>query len=133
MKYLILTQPSIEYAELVSQCIWIARYPEEVRLGGEQTQYYCGYIVHPSSGDIALVFPDEPLVVHPMRKLQPLVDTIKAPLPEEEKQNIQDHFDGLFPRETALYIDDALPPIFASNLKTREQMESAGWFNSGEL
>lgn len=133
MKYLILTQPSIEYAKAVSGAIWQARYPDEVRDGDEATHYYCGWIVHPQSGDVALAFPDENLIVHPMRKLQPLVDIIKAPLPENEKQAIQDHFDNLFPREEGdppLTIENVLPSLYAGNLKTHAQMDALGWFKN---
>lgn len=134
MKYLILTQPNIDYAKAVSGAIWQARYPDEVRAGDEQTQYYCGWITHPISGDVAITFPDEPLKVHPMRKLQPLVDIIKTPLPENEKQAIQDHFDNLFPREEGdppLTIENVLPSLYSDNLKTRQEMGYLNWFSEG--
>ena len=136
MKYLVLTKNSLQYAKDISESIWQARYPDEERKGGEATRYYCSYVYHPKNGQVAIAFPDEPLKVHPRRKLQPLVDVIKAPLPAEHQQAIQDHFDNLFPRaedDEPLTIDIALPSLYSANLKTRSEMEALGWFTSGDL
>lgn len=134
MKYLNLTQASIQYAEMVSTAIWSARYPEEVRQGGEVTNSYCGHIVHPKSGHIALVFPDEIIPVHPMRKIQPLLDVILAPLQDPEAQaEVSAHLLEFDWENTPTTIENLLPPIYAANLMTREEAEAAGWLTASEL
>jgi len=132
MEYLNLTQASIEYAQLISRSIWSARYPEDIRQGDEVTDSYCAYIVHPVSGDVALCFPDEEIPVHPMRKLQPLIDIITAPLPEEMQQEVADHLLNFDWENTPSTIDNLLPPIYANNLMTKEQAEAQGWFEEVE-
>lgn len=130
MKYLNLTQTSTQYADLISEAIWQARYPSEVRLGGEVTSKYCGYIVHPTSGHVALVFPDEVIPVHPMRKIQPLLDIITAPLDEQTASEVSAHFNNFDWENTPTTIENLLPPLYADNLKTQDQMEALGWFNN---
>jgi hypothetical protein len=131
MKYLNLTNPSTQYAETISQAIWSARYPEEVRQGSETTNSYCGYIVHPISGHIALVFPDEIIPIHPMRKIQPLLDIVTAPLPDEMKSEVSSHLQDFDWENKPTTIDNLLPPLYAANLMTKEEAELQGWFNNG--
>lgn len=133
MKYLNLTQASTQYAEMISAAIWSAQYPEEVRQGGETTSMYCGHMVHPESGHIALCFPDEIIPVHPMRKIQPLLNVILAPLQDAEAQQIvSDHLNNFDWENTPTTIDNLLPPIYAANLMTRAEAEADGWFNYEE-
>jgi hypothetical protein len=131
MKLLKLSTASTSYAVLVSKAIWSARYPEQVRGGDEVTDSYCAYIVHPNTNDVALLFPDEIIPVHPMRNIGPLLEVITAPLPEEMKTEVAAHLEFFDWDNVPTTIENLLPPLYAANLMTREQAEAAGWFNSG--
>ena len=130
MKYLNLTQASIQYAQLVSSAIWSARYPEDVRVGGEVTSSYCGYIVHPETSNVALCFPDEVIPVHPMRNIAPLLAVITAPLPEEMRAEVAAHLENYDWENVPTTIENLLPSLYLENLMTHEQAELLGWFGA---
>lgn len=133
MKYLILTQPSTAYADHISEEIWNIRYPQSVRRGNETTTKYCGHIVHPSSNNVALAFPDEVLQVHPQASFQALIDLI-SPEGHPLRDSNTAHFDNLMPRDEndpPMTIDVVLPPEYADNLKDKQFMADNGWFSGG--
>lgn len=133
MKYLILSQNSKDYADLISTQIWKIRKPAVSE--SDTTQKYCGYITH-NDGRVALVFPDELLKIHRDADLQPLSVLIQAAHSNKEvKDSVADHFDNLLPlaSEVSPTIDNLMPPLFSANLKDRAFMESDGWFPGGEV
>ena len=133
MKYLNLTQASIEYAKMISKAIWSARYPEEVRSGDEVTSMYCAPIVHPETNNVALCFPDEEMPVHPMRKIGPLLAVITAPLPEEMQAEVASHLENFDWENTPTIIENLLPPLYSANLMTDSQALADGWFETEEV
>jgi hypothetical protein len=129
MKYLILTQNSVEYASQISTELWNLRYPQSVRQGDEVTTMFCGWVVKPDQSAVAMAFPDEDLNVHEAANMQPLIDLITTGLPSEMSEEVATHLNNLDLIE-GRKIENVLPPIYANNLKTVEQM--SGWFNEQE-
>jgi hypothetical protein len=81
MKYLILKTPSINYAKAISRFI----YGMSVPALNETTQYYCGWIEHPETNAVALVFPDnDSLPISAEANPVLLVDTIRTAITENE-------------------------------------------------
>lgn len=131
MKYLILTQNSISYAQSISEQFWRIRKPASSQ--GDISKYYCGHIVHPVDGRVALQFPNEVLRIHPGANLQPLINLITENLTGQQSNDVADHVNGLITSSYDLpyTIENVLPALFQKNLKTRAQMEEDGWFTEG--
>jgi hypothetical protein len=130
MKYLILTQPSEEYAQAISAEIWKISKPPQFWEQNDVTSSYCGHIVHPESGDVALTFPSEPVKVHADCDVEPLVELVSAPLTEEMINDFRAQLNAL--KGDSALIEDVLPPVFAANLRDKEHMQSNGWFEGDE-
>jgi hypothetical protein len=127
MKYLILSQNSLEYAKEISTELWNLRYPQSLRTGGETTSRYCGWVIKPDQSAIALAFPkDDDLHVHPEADMQPLIDLIKQGLPSNLAERVAIHLNNLDLIE-GRKIEDLLPSLFADNLKEADEM--ADWFS----
>jgi hypothetical protein len=124
MKYLILTQKSTEYAEAISSELWKISKPPQYWQENDVTTMYCGHVVH-SDGRVALAFPDVGLVIHRDADVQPLITLITQGLPSNLAEGVANHLNNLDQIEGRM-IEDVLPPLYANNLKTKEQM--SGWF-----
>ena len=132
MKYLILTRNSKQYAEDISKLLWQQRKP--VSDPSDVTDSYFSMIEHPTTGKVALVFPDEPLRLHSGRNPAALISLISEDLPsEQDKDSVAAHINNLDNVEDEKTIDVVLPSLFAGNLKTYEQMDNSGWFPKGDL
>jgi len=156
MKYLILKTPLTEYAQAISRFI----YGMSVPTLNETTQYYCGWIEHPETNAIALVFPEVALVfpenandslpISPEANPVLLVDTIRTAITENEAVTLENLIRNAHtPQETTIDLDgetltvstfnntispiDHIPASLAGNIKTQEQMDAEGWFPVEEI
>ena len=125
MKYLILKTPSIDYGKAISRFI----YGMSVPALNETTQYYCGWIEHPETNAVALVFPENdslPISLDANPVL--LVDTVRTAITENEAVTLE----NLISNRQNINPIDHIPASLAGNIKTQEQMEAEGWFPSIE-
>jgi len=130
MRYLNLNTNSIQFAEMVNMALWCARYPTNIRHGNEVTNKYCGHIVHPVSGLVALSMPDQVIPVHPQRDVQPLIDVLTTGMPQEIIDAVNSHFASFDWENTVTTIENLLPSVFASQLLTQEQVMQDGWLEN---
>lgn len=127
MRYLILTQPSVQYAAGISAHLQRLARPDHVRDPADVTLYRYGWITHPVSGDVALTWPDEAIPVHAEAPTS-LVDEIAGALTAEEatqmRSDIETH------RGSSVDPLLFLPGSLSGNLRTKAEMDAAGWFPS---
>ena len=146
MKYLILKTPSLDYAKAISRFI----YGMSVPTFSETTQYYCSWIEHPETNEVALVFPEnDSLPISPEANPVLLVDTIKSVITEDEAETLENLIRNAHtPQETTIELDgeiltintinstinpiDHIPASLAGNIKTHEELAGEGWFPSTE-
>jgi hypothetical protein len=143
MKYLILKTPSVDYAKEISRFI----YGMSIPTFSEVTQYYCSWIVHPKTNEVALAFNENdslPISVEANPVL--LVDTIRAAITVLEatalealianaNTPIETEIEGLGGELiTVSSVNNRINPIehipasLASNIKTEAEMEADGWY-----
>jgi hypothetical protein len=127
--YLILSTPSIEYAEAISRELWLLVRPA----GNETSQYYTGRYAHPDGTKVAIGPVDGTHPIHAEADELSLATLIAPAITDEEKdaliQTIADTKGGSLDVLAMLQGIDSLSP----NLRTREQLESEGWFATEEV
>lgn len=119
MEYLVLTQPSIEYAKQISKFLYSLSVPSQ----DQATKYFNGWITHPTTGSVALVFGTEEIPIHPHGNAILLVDTIRQAITEPEATEIETRINE---GGTAKPLD-FLPQSLSSNLLTEQQAKDNGW------
>ena len=131
MNYLILTQPSEEYARAVSHELWMLARPRGIS-DGETSQYFCGVITH-ADGRVAIGPLDGTQPVHADADELSFGQLIGAAITEEEEDAIIAAITEA--KGGSIRILDLIEasPSLSSNLRTREQLEADGWFPSEEL
>lgn len=128
--YLLLSQPGETYAKAMSALLWRLSRPEAVRNPADVSRYWCGWVIHPQTGAAALAMPeDEPMFVHPTADAAGFVATIAHLINEVEKAETEAAIRGN--RGKHAEPPDFLPGSIRANLRTRAQMEAAGWFQGG--
>lgn len=132
MSFLVLTQPSESYAESISRALWGISRPASVRDAKDVTELYTSWVVHPD-GRVALYVPDESKNVHELADVSTLVDLISLAVTDAEADAIETVITES--KGDRLNILDVIKqsPSLSANLKTREQLESAGWFPTPEI
>ncbi len=129
MSYLILSTPSLPYADAISHELWLLVRPASV--GGDETsQFYCGRC---KNGDEVCIGPiNGPQPIHKDADELTLAALIGPAVTEEEEdfiiQSIADAKGGSLSILEMISEIDSLSP----NLRTREQLEAEGWFSTDE-
>ena len=127
MSYLILSTPSIEYADAISHELWLLVRPQSVG-GSETTQFYTGRYAHPDGEKVAIGPIGGSQPIHKDADEIPLAQLIGAALTADEEafieNTIYDAKGGSLSVVAMLYSIDSL----SINLRTREQMVEEGWF-----
>ena len=127
MSYLILSTPSLPYADLISRELWRLVRPFE----DETTQFYCGRWKH-SDGSVCVGPINGPQPIHKDADELTLASLIGTAVTEEEEdfiiQSIADAKGGSLSILEMIEQIDSLSP----NLRTREQLKAEGWFVTEE-
>lgn len=130
--YLILSSPSIEYAEDLSRELWMLARPRGIS-DNETSQFFCGWYTHPTSGKVALGPVDDLLNIHELADVDSFSGLIYAEVNSSDNSRInQDIYSG---RGGSVNVYELLGATgsFADNTRTREQLETQGWFPTEEL
>lgn len=129
MHYLILLTPSIEYAEAISRELWLLVRPA----GNETTQYYTGRYAHPDGTKVCIGPVEGTHPIHAEADEFTLTALISPAITDEEEdaivQTIADAKGGSLDVLAMLQGIDSL----SQNLRTREQLDAAGWFATNEI
>ena len=130
MTYLILTQPSEEYARAVSHELWMLARPRGIS-DNETSQYFCGVLTH--DGQVAIGPLDGMQPVHTDADELSFGQLIGAAITEEEEAGIVAAITEAKGGSIDIVALIESSPSLSSNLRTREQLEAAGWFTSEEV
>lgn len=125
--YLILSTPSLPYADAISRELWLLERPMAIR-DSETSQNLCKTYLHQDKTKVC-VGPLEG--THPIHKDADefaLADLIAPAITDDEEayivQSIGDAKGGSLSISEMIESIDSLSP----NLRTREQLQAAGWF-----
>jgi hypothetical protein len=127
--YLILSTPSIEYAEAISRELWRLVRPA----GNETSQFYTGRYAHPDGTKVAIGPVDGTHPIHKDADEFTLASLIAPAITDEEEeafiQTIAEAKGGSLDVLAMLQGIESL----SQNLRTREQLEAEGWFTTDEV
>ena len=131
MTYLILSQPSEEYARAVSHELWMLARPRNIS-EGETSQILCHPKTH-ADGRVALGPLDGTQSVHADADELSFAELIGHAVTEEEEGAIVAAITEA--KGGSIRILDLIEasPSLSSNLRTREQLDDDGWFSSDEI
>jgi len=129
--YLILSQPSQEYANAVSHELWMLARPRGLS-DNETSQFYCGVHVH-SDGRVAIGPIDQPQQVHANADELSFAELIGNAVTEAEEQAIIDAIVEAKGGTIQLLDIIAASPSLSPNLRTYEQLDADGWFPTEEI
>ena len=131
MTYLILSQPSEEYALAVSHELWMLARPRNIS-EGETSQILCHPKTH-ADGRVALGPLDGTQSVHADADELSFAELIGHAVTEEEEGAIVAAITEA--KGGSIRILDLIEasPSLSSNLRTREQLDDDGWFSSDEI
>ena len=132
MSYLILSTPSLPYADAISHELWLLVRPASVG-SNETTQLYVGRYAHPDKTKVCIGPIEGPQPIHKDADEYALAAKIGPAVTEDEAafitQTIADAKGGSLNVLEMLEQIESLSP----NLRTREQFEAAGWFPTEEI
>lgn len=130
MNYLILSQPSEDYALAVSHELWMLARPRGIS-DDETSQYFCGVLTH-TDGRIAIGPLDGVHPVHADADELAFSGLISAAITPEEETTIKTAVtEAKGGSINILGLVQSLPSL-SPNLRTREQLEADGWFPASE-
>ena len=129
---LILSTPSIEYAQAVSHELWMLARPRGFS-ENETSQFYCGSFAHPDGTKVAIGPIDGIQRVHANAHEIPFVELIDAAITPEERQDIIDAINAA--KGSSISVQEMIEgiPSLAGGLITTEQMKTDGWFDEPEV
>ena len=131
MTYLILSQPSEEYARAISHELWMLARPRGIS-EGETSQILCHPKTH-ADGRVALGPLDGTQPVHADADELSFGQLIGAAITEEEEAGIVAAITEAKGGSIDIVALISMSPSLSSNLRTYEQLEADGWFTSEEL
>lgn len=124
---------TLETAQAISKAFYELSRPESVRNEEDVTQYYCSWLVHPTTQAVILQIPDISLYIHSEANetifdefIQPFVDG--GEVPESEITDTQTLIETS--RGNTVSIVDILPSFWKQQGKTQEQLQKENWFQN---
>ncbi len=129
--YLILSTPSLPYADAISHELWLLVRPASVG-ADETTQFYTGRYAHPDGTKVCVGPINGSQPIHEDAGEIPLASLIGPAVTADEEayieNTISDAKGGSLNVLEMLQSIDSLSP----NLRTREQLQAEGWFPTEE-
>ena len=122
-----------QHAEQLSRSIMRLLRPSHLR-GEDWTDLYCSVVTHPTSGEAALALPDQETVpIHIEADGTELTSLLSVfvddgALTQQEAVGIAEAVQANAGQKVR--VADFIPPSWAGNVYTRQQMDDAGWFPS---
>ena len=132
MSYLILSTPSLPYADAISHELWLLVRPASIA-SNETTQFYVGRYAHPDKTKVCIGPIEGSQPIHKDADEFALAALIAPAITDDEEafiiQTIADAKGGSLNVLEMLQGIDSL----SHQLRTRQQLEAAGWFPTDEL
>jgi hypothetical protein len=143
MPYLILSQPSVEYAEAISRALWAISRPKSARDSKDVSKLYTSWIVH-SDGRVALFLPNENKYIHPEGEIDSFVTLVGnssvnvTTIDSEGNETIEAlTYRELLERTRGGRLNFLTAaqntPAFSANVRNRAELEADGWFLGEEV
>lgn len=129
--YLILSNPSKQYGLDVSRELWRLARPDSVN-ANDVTKHYCGVIEHPNNGQVAIGPIAETHRIHPQADEERFAAIIESAVTSGERGAIKDEIANKKGGKAALLGMIQASPSLSPRIKTKEQLEQAGWFPTPE-
>ena len=129
--YLILSTPSLEYAQAVSHELWMLARPRGYS-DNETSQYYCGWFAHPDGNQVAIGPINGKQNVHRDADEDGFVSLISSAITPEEQLAIINGINVNKGGTVTLTEIIGATPSLAPNLVTREYLDGSGWFPTTE-
>ena len=132
MSYLILSTPSEDYAKAVSHELWMLARPRGIS-DNETSQFYCGTFSHPDGTQVAIGPLDGTQPVHADADEVAFGQLIEPAITGEEEAAIVAAI--IEAKGGSIQILDIIEasPSLTPNLRTREQLNTSGWFPTEKL
>ena len=132
MTYLILKNPSKEYATAISHELWMLARPLGIS-DNETSQFFCGTLAHPDGAQLCIGPLDGTQPVHTDADEVAFGQLIGPAITEEEEAAIVAAITEA--KGGSIRILDLVEasPSLSPNLRTREQLDAEGWFVSEEI
>ena len=130
MTYLILSQPSEDYAKLVSHELWMLARPRGIS-DGETSQFFCGVKTH--DGQVAIGPLDGTQPVHADADELSFGKLIGAAITEEEEAGIVAAITEAKGGSIDIVGLIESSPSLSPNLRTYDQLNADGWFTNEEI
>ena len=128
--YLLLGQSGEEYAKALSAGLWKLSRPNA---DNETTQYYSGWITH-ADGRVALHVPDDTQPIHGKSDVAAFLPLItKEGLPQQAIDGFANAITNSKGKRLSFLSILQASPTFKADLRTREQLETDGWFPTEEI
>jgi hypothetical protein len=131
MSYLILSQPSEDYAKAVSHELWMLARPRGIS-DSETSQFFCGVQKH-SDGRIAIGPLDGTQPVHADADELSFGQLIGQAITEEEEAGIVASITEAKGGSISIVGLIEASPSLSPNLRTYDQLEADGWFTTEEI
>ena len=129
--YLILSTPSLEYAQAVSHELWMLARPRQYS-ANETSQFYCGSIAKPDGSQVAIGPIDGRQNVHRDADEHAFVDLIGSAITEGERLAIVNSINVAKGGQIQMLDVINATPSLAAGLITKQQLEGAGWFANAD-
>ena len=129
--YLILSTPSIEYANAISHELWMLARPRGVG-DSETSQYFCGVQPH-ADGRVAIGPLDGTQPVHADADELSFASLIGHAVTEIEEDAVTQAITEAKGGSISILSIIEASPSLSPNLRTRSQLEADGWFPTEEI
>jgi hypothetical protein len=131
MSYLILSQPSEDYAKAVSHELWMLARPRGIS-DSETSQFYCGVQKH-TDGRVSIGPLDGTQPVHADADELSFGQLIGQAITKEEEAGIVASITEAKGGSISIVGLIEASPSLSPNLRTYDQLEADGWFTTEEL
>ena len=130
--YLILSTPSLPYADAISHELWLLVRPTSVG-ADETTQFYTGRYAHPDGTKVCVGPINGSQPIHGDADEIPLASLIGQAVTADEEAYIENTISDARGGSLDMYVMLQGIDSLSSNLRTREQLEAEGWFPTEEV
>lgn len=130
--YLIISTPSIDYANAISHELWMLARPRGIS-DNETSQFLCGRYAHPDKTQVAIGPINDPQYVHANADEQSFANLISPAITDEEEQAIVAAIVAAKGGYINILSIIQSSPSLAPNLRTRDQLKASGWFPTQEV
>lgn len=103
--------------------------PPEVRNPDDVSEYLDGWLIHPQTGQFAIILPDVSITKHKLSNAQRLITFLKTAINDTKKDAVRNYWQN----NSAIDIQQLFEYLFPAQTMTHAEMEAEGWFATDEI